>query len=215
MAKRLLSTNNRAEAILDFLKKNNTNISEYICASVLDEYLPVYSSLRVDALYLLDYVINGAKEWRGNKLLTENDENEKIYIIRQTLGRSISWLKRAHKIKKCSVIRDIVLCFCVSELSGGVVLKDLNDNVIKEIDNIKTKLRDIDDDYNGNYIGLGDLALNVLDHWDKLWDCDTAYDVIISVIYCENFKIKIDPFDAIKFTQNVENQFILEAVGEK
>lgn len=216
MAKRLLSTNNRAEAILDYVKKNNnTNISEYICAAVIDEFLPVYSALRKEALYLLDYAIDGAKEWRGSKLVFASDDDEMDYTIRQTLGRSVSWLKRRHKIKKCSVIRDIVLCFRESELGGGVALKDLNDNVKIEIDDIKLKIKDVDGDYDCNYVGLGSLALDILDHWDNLWDCDTAYDVIISVIYCERFRIVLDPLDAIKMIQNVENQYIIEAINDK
>ncbi|HCB92246.1 MAG TPA: hypothetical protein DEP57_00290 [Selenomonas sp.] len=215
MPKRLLSTDKRAEAILDHMKKNNANISGYICSAVIDEYLPVYSTLRIEALYLLDYVIDGAKDWKGNKLIVGSDEDEKNYIIRQTLGRSISWLKENHKIKKCNVIRDIVLCFFESELCGGVQLKNLNDNVKKNIDDVKIKLKEIDGDYSESYIGLGNLSLEILDRWDKLWECDTAYDVLISVVYCENMKYKIDPLDAIKMVQNIENEFIIEAIGEK
>ncbi len=213
MSKRLLSTDKRTEAILDYIKKNNANISSYVCGSVLDEFLPVYSSLRIEALYLLDYVIDGAREWKGNKLVFGADDDEKDYIIRQTLGRSVYWLKRNHKIKKSGVIRDIVLYFCESELSGGVTLKELNDNEKKYIDAIKGKLKEIDSDY--NYIGLGGLALEILDRWDEFWEYDAAYDVIISVIYREKMKFGIEPMVVIKLVQNIENQFIIEAIGEK
>jgi hypothetical protein len=62
--------------------------------------------------------------------------------------------------------------------------------------------------------GLGSLARDVLDHWDKLWDHDDAYNIIISVVYGEKTIGKIDPFDAIYLLQMMENQFIIEAIGE-
>lgn len=56
MAKRLFSTDKRAETILSYLREKEENVSGYISNAVVDETLPVYSQLRVEALYLLDFI---------------------------------------------------------------------------------------------------------------------------------------------------------------
>ena len=68
MGKRLISTDSRTESIIKKLP-DGTNISAFMCNAALDEVLPVYSHLRVEALYLLDVITDGAKEWTGNKLI--------------------------------------------------------------------------------------------------------------------------------------------------
>lgn len=68
MAKRLFSTDKRAETILAYYRDKDANLSSYISNSVVDETLPVYSELRIEALYLLDFITDGAKDWTGRNL---------------------------------------------------------------------------------------------------------------------------------------------------
>lgn len=215
MAKRLFSTDKRAETILAYLRDKDENLSAYISNSVVDETLPVYSQLRVEALYLLDFITDGAKDWTGNKLIIATGEDEVQYYVRQTIGRGVAWLKRGHHIKNGNILRDVVGHYNQSSWNGGVTMDEVNENVKADAERVREKLREIDPKYNDFHVGLGSLARDVLDHWDELWDWDGAYDIIISVVYCENPLGKIDPFVAIRMLQVMENQFIIEAIGEK
>lgn len=215
MAKRLFSTDKRAETILAYLRDKDENLSAYISNSVVDETLPVYSQLRVEALYLLDFITDGAKDWTGNKLIIATGEDEVQYYVRQTIGRGVAWLKRGHHIKNGNILRDVVGYYNQSSWNGGVTMDEVNENVKADAERVREKLKEIDPKYNDFHVGLGSLARDVLDHWDELWDWDGAYDIIISVVYCENPLGKIDPFVAIRMLQVMENQFIIEAIGEK
>lgn len=215
MAKRLFSSDKRAETILSYLREKGENVSGYISNAVVDETLPVYSQLRVEALYLLDFITDGAKDWTGNKLIIATGEDEVQFYTRQTLGRGVAWLKRGHHIKNGSILRDIVSHYNQSSWNGGVTMDEVNENVKADAERAREKLKKIDPNYNDFHVGLGSLARDVLDHWDQLWNWDGAYDIIISVVYCENPLGKIDPFIAIRMLQLMENQFIIEAIGEK
>lgn len=215
MAKRLFSTDKRAETILAYLRDKDENLSAYISNSVVDETLPVYSQLRVEALYLLDFITDGAKDWTGNKLIIATGEDEVQFYVRQTIGRGVAWLKRGHHIKNCNILRDVVGYYNQSSWNGGVTMDEVNENVKADAERAREKLKEIDPNYNDFHVDLGSLARDVLDHWDELWDWDGAYDIIISVVYCENPPGKIDPFIAIRMLQLMENQFIIEAIGEK
>lgn len=215
MAKRLFSTDKRAETILAYLRDKDENLSAYISNSVVDETLPVYSQLRVEALYLLDFITDGAKDWTGNKLIIATGEDEVQFYVRQTIGRGVAWLKRGHHIKNGNILRDVVSHYNQSSWNGGVTMDEVNENVKADAERVREKLKEIDPKYNDFHVGLGSLARDVLDHWDELWDWDGAYDIIISVVYCENPLGKIDPFVAIRMLQVMENQFIIEAIGEK
>lgn len=214
MARRLFSTDKRSETILAYLRGKNQNVSGYISNAVVDETLPVYSQLRVEALYLLDFITDGAKDWTGNKLIIATGEDEVQFYTRQTIGRGISWLKRGHHIKNNNILRDVISHYYTS-WNGGVRMDEVSENVKTDIERVRKKLKDIDLKYNNYHIGLGSLARDVLDHWDKLWDWDGAYDIIINVVYCENPLGNIDPFTAIRMLQIMENQFIIETIGEK
>lgn len=215
MAKRLFSTDKRAETILAYLRDKDENLSAYISNSVVDETLPVYSQLRVEALYLLDFITDGAKDWTGNKLIIATGEDEVQFYVRQTIGRGVAWLKRGHHIKNGNILRDVVGYYNQSSWNGGVTMDEVNENVKADAERAREKLKEIDPNYNDFHVGLGSLARDVLDHWDELWNWDGAYDIIISVVYCENPLVKIDPFIAIRMLQLMENQFIIEAIGEK
>ena len=215
MAKRLFSTDKRAETILAYLRDKDENLSAYISNSVVDETLPVYSQLRVEALYLLDFITDGAKDWTGNKLIIATREDEVQFYVRQTIGRGVAWLKRGHHIKNGNILRDVVGYYNQSSWNGGVTMDEVNENVKADAERAREKLKEIDPNYNDFHDGLGSLARDVLDHWDELWNWDGAYDIIISVVYCENPLVKIDPFIAIRMLQLMENQFIIEAIGEK
>lgn len=215
MAKRLFSTDKRSETILAHLRDENANVSGFISNAVVDETLPVYSQLRVEALYLLDFITDGAKDWTGNKLIIATGEDEVQYHTRSTIGRGVDWLRRNHHIKNVNVLREVVSHYNTGPWSGGTSMDDLNDYVKANMETVRAKLKEIDPKYNDFQVGLGSLARDVLDHWDELWDWDEAYELISSVVYCEAPLGKIDPFIAIRILQIMENQFIIEAIGEK
>ncbi len=221
MAKRLFSTDKRAETILSNLRERGENLSGFICASVVDEVLPVYSQLRIEALYLLDVITDGAKDWKGKKLMigTEDgfiDSRQDVdFVTRETVGRGVSWLARNHHIKKADVLREVVGHYHESSWNGGVSLEAVNENVKAEVIRVREKLKEIDPNYNDFRLGLGSLARDVLEHWDELWDWDDSYNIIVSVVYNENPIGRIEPMKAIKILQWMENQFIIEAIKER
>lgn len=215
MAKRLFSTDKRSETILSYLRSKNENISGYISNSVVDETLPVYSKLRIEALYLLDFITDGAKDWTGNKLIIASGEDEVQFYTRQTIGRGVAWLKRGHHLKNGNVLRDVISHYNESSWTGGISMNDLNEQAKADAEMVIEKLKEIDPEYKDSHIGLGSLASDVLEHWEALWDWDVSYDIIIDVVYQENPLGKIDPFVAIRLLQLMENQFIIEAIGEK
>ena len=216
MAKRLFSADKRAEKILSHLKNNNENLSAFISAAVIDEVLPVYSQLRVEALYLLDYVIDGAKDWIGSKLILDIDEDDLEFYTRQTLSRGVAWLGRDHHIKNCDVLKALVTYFEECPWNGGVTIDaDMSEYIRDNIKRMREKLKKFDPEYRDTRGGLGSLGRDILDHWDKFWDDSEAYDLIHSVVFCENLNKKIDPFTAIQMLQTMENQFIIEAIGER
>lgn len=216
MAKRLFSSDKRSEEILSHLRSNGENVSGYINNAVLDETLPVYSELRINALYLLDYMIDGAKDWTGNKLILAESEDELQFYTRQTLGRGVSWLKKGHHIKNGkNILQEIVSHYHENPWNGGISLDTAVEQVKYDIDCAQEKLKEIDPDYKSYYVGLGSTARDVLAHWDALWDWDGAYDIVLSTIYCEKPFGKIDPYFAIRMLQRMENQFIIEAIGTR
>ena len=174
MAKRLFSTDKRAETILSYLREKEENVSGYISNAVVDETLPVYSQLRVEALYLLDFITDGAKDWTGNKLIIATGEDEIQYHTRSTIGRGVEWLKRNHHIKNVNVLRDVISHYNTGPWSGGTLMNNLNEYVKGNMEIVRTKLKEIDSDYNDFHIGLGSLGRDVLDHWDVLWDCHNS-----------------------------------------
>ena len=178
MAKRLFSVDKRAETILSNLRERGENLSGFISSAVVDEVLPVYSQLRIEALYLLDVITDGAKDWTGQKLMigTETgliDYRQDVdFIIRQTIGRGVSWLARNHHIKKDDVLREVVGHYHECSWNGGISLEAVNENVKVEVIRVREKLKEIDPNYSDVRLGLGSLARDVLDHWDELWDWD-------------------------------------------
>lgn len=215
MAKRLFSSDKRAETILAHLREQDANVSGFISNAVVDETLPVYSQLRVEALYLLDFITDGAKDWSGNKLIIGTGEDEVQYHTRSTIGRGIEWLRRNHHIKKVNILREVVSCYNTGPWSGGTSIDNLNDYVQGNMKKVREKLKEIDPKYNDFQVGLGSLGRDVLDHWDDLWDWDEAYELISSVVYCEKPLGDLDPYNAIWLLQQMENEFIIEAIGEK
>ena len=215
MGKRLISTDSRTESIIKKLP-DATNISAFMCNAALDEVLPVYSHLRVEALYLLDVITDGAKEWTGNKLIVNGsaDPRDSLeFYTKQTFERGIEWLKRGHHIKNCAVLNDGIGFYVSGDSSK--VLSNQNDYVNGQLDEITKVIKEVDPSYSGFRISLGNYARDVLDHWDKLWDNDLAYDILAVCAQNENWAVPIPPMKCISLLQKMETQFITEAIGEK
>lgn len=215
MGKKLFSINPRGETILAYLKESGTNLSGFTSDAILDEVLPVYSELRVSAIYLLDYVTDGAKDWTGNKLVDLTGRDELETKVNRALGEGIVWLRRNHHIKNGDILRDIISNYQTGPWTGGVELDDTNDNVKGDVTKMRETLNSIDPSYNDFHVGLGSLARDVLDHWEQLWDMDLAYEILIDTVFCEKPIDKISPFFAIKALQTIENQAIIELLKEK
>lgn len=220
MTKRLVSTDERIDKIINIYKESGMLVSKIVNDSILNNVLPIFSrTLRTEALYLLDVITNGAKDWTGNKLMLSSEKGlvsateKHQFVVMQTLGRGVLWLKK-HNIQDCSVLREIAMYYYNSSLSGGVKQEELNEYVLENINCVIKKLKEIDSKYNEIYIGLGQLVLDVLDHWDELWNWEYSYDLISSLIYCDSPRKDIEPMRAINIMQMFETQFIMEMIED-
>lgn len=213
MAKRLFSSDKRSEAILNRIKSENSNISAYISSAVINGMLPCYGSLYVEALYLLDMVIDGAKDWSGNRLVImgSNQRDEIIYTMKQALDRTIMWLRDGHRIKDPGVLK-----YMLSFYDSGIVETDefteLSDAIKDSVFAMADKIKAIDPDYLGMPFGLASISRDILDHWDSLWDDRDAYEVLFSLTYYYTPRKTIDPYNVIHFMKAVELQYIKECM---
>ena len=209
MAKRLFTMSKRAEKILSHFREKNTNLSEYISKSVIDETLPVYSKLRIEALYLLDYVTDHAADWTGEKLKFATGIDETQYYTIQTLERGASWLKK-HHIQNPTILKEMTALFeadTSNTMQHNSYTADHIQQAHKKIASTIQNVSDLPD----NFCDLTNIILN---NWEFFWDWDISYELIIDVILCEKPISNIDPFFAINVLQRIETQFILESIGE-
>lgn len=219
MSKRLFSLDKRVETILDKLRTNGENVSAYVNASILDEALPVYSQLRIEALYLLDVITDGARNWTGPKLLiaTENGYMDAKcnpqFVAKQTLGRGITWLS-THHIRDVGVLEEIYAHYCACEEDGGVSSEEVNDYVKLEIERVTSKLKEIDSSYSHDGATVNQIVRTVLSNWDAMWDYAESYGIFNSLIQYDSFPKSLEPLKVVQLLQWMENQFIVEAINE-
>lgn len=217
MTKKLFSIHKRANTLLDYAKEQGINVSAFVSDAVVDEVLPVYSSLRVEALYLLDLWGEDAKSLRGTKL-KNNDIIDPFldldYTIRQSLSRGVMWLMRGHRIRNKSVLEQIIFRFQTNTANGGKANDRLNEYVLNLKSEMEKKLKEIDSSYQGFNDSLGGVAQEVLRRWEQLWNEEISYQILSMCILCENLISKIEVMEAIFMLQALENQFILEVLNE-
>lgn len=226
MGKRLISTNSRVETILKGLPEG-TNISAFVNGSVLDEYLPVYSQLRTESLYLLDIITDGAKEWTGNKLNingSTDPRNNIDFYTKQTLERGIEWLKHGHHIKNPAVLKEAMSYYVSGD--SGTSLSTQNEYVQSRYKEAANLIKKKDPDYSSFHVSIRNDADDILDHWkDKkadehtiingMWDEDVSYEVLAVCAQNGNLAMPIPPLECIRMLQKMETQFIIESIGEK
>lgn len=209
MGKRLVSTNGRAETIVGL--ENPDNISAFFNDAVTDSIMPAYSDrLRVECLYLLDLVTDGAKNWKGNRMIYLDGTREIDVVKRQTIGRSITWLSEGHHIKDNTVLRNAVAPFCKESIPD----ERINNYVKSEIELVRNKL--IAANVEVESTDLHGVVDKVLNHWDLMWDYSEAYSVIGSSVYLT--KRKLDDLDAltiIRLVQSMEYQYVKECMNER
>lgn len=219
MSKRLFSLDKRVETILDKLRANGENVSAYVNASILDEALPVYSQLRVEALYLLDVITDGARNWTGPKLLiaTENGYMDAKcnpqFVAKQALGRGLTWLS-THHIRDVGVLEEIYAHYCACEEDGGVSSEEVNDYVRLEIERVTSKLREIDSAYSHDGATVNQIVRTVLSNWNAMWDYADSYGIFDSLVQYDSFPKSLEPLKVVQLLQWMENQFIVEAINE-
>lgn len=214
MAKRLFSSSKRAESILADLRQKDINLSEYISNAVIDEKLPVFSQLRTEALYLLDYITDGAADWTGSKLMLASGTDKIQYYTIQALERGVTWLKNGHHIKDPSVLQKII-SFFATDIEDDDTNEPYSEYTAFHVKQVQEKIHSTNPDISNLPNDFGHLAGIILDNWDAYWDWDISYELIIDVILCEEPIEKIDPFDAISYLQWIENQFIIEMFKDK
>lgn len=213
MALYFFNIDERSKSLLNELKKGKGNPSSILCDSLINAFLPEFDQkLYLDALFLLDQITNNAKDWNGAKLILPPTEDKPIYYIRQALGRGIEWLKDGHHIQDADLLKDMLHFFYESPLDGGVKMEDLNSYTKSLLDQIYDELNLIDPTHHYTYSGLGSAGKDILRNWDKLWDIDLSYEVLMSIVYSEYLSYDIDFLTVLIFLKNLENQYIYELI---
>ena len=217
MTKKLFSIHKRANTLLEYAKEQKINVSAFVSDAIVDEILPVYSNLRVEALYLLDLLGEDEKSFIGTKLKNNDISNSFLdldYTIRQSLSRGVMWLMRGHRIRNKGVLEQIISRFHVNTANGGIENERLNSHVLNLKHEMEKKIKEIDPSYQGFNDSLGGIAQEVLRRWNQLWDEEIAYQILSACILCENLISRIEVMEAIAILQIIENQFILEVLNE-
>lgn len=204
-------------SILEYWETQGISIDAYINTAIRDSILPLDTSLRMEALYLLDHITDNAAAWSGAKLISTTKSEDTYFVTLQTIGRGITWLSHCHYIHNCSVLLDLANLYHSSPSDGGVSLAESDNQVNVTVRNaaaaMTSRLQSIDPDYRQMHPGLGALVRDILAHWSDLWDTPDAYRLIMIMVQCEYPIRKIEPYQALRILQTLESQYILETLS--
>lgn len=191
----------RANTVLKSLEQSSNQRSNCINESIIKNVVPVYiPQLQVYAIHLIDRV----------GIPNQNNELAVQAATIEMLLDSINWFKNEHHLNSCDVLEILLNFFCRSSWSGGVCEAELDEDEMKKFDDFITKLLEVDPDASTTFNGWGDLTAKVLNHWDRLWDCDWAYDALIYMLRKEHAKEYINPICACLIVKDLERQYLLE-----
>lgn len=191
----------RAKAVLKLMKRSGFRRSDCINEALINDVLPAYiTQLQVYAVCLID-IINHQKH--RNELTIQASTIEMLWDC-------IDWFKHGHHLHSCDTLKLLLNFFCLTSWSGGACADELSEHERKKIDEFIKKLQETDPNVNDAFNGWGDLASKVLNHWDLLWNCDWAYDVLIYMLRKEHAKEYMNPLAACLLVKDLEKQYLLE-----
>ena len=207
MSKRMISTNDKAEKILQRYKERGLNISGQVSNALINYELPQYNPLYTEGLYLLDSITNGLKDWRGphgSRINPENDEDASYDAIK----RALSWLKNNH-IKDPTVIETILSHFETVWGTEGLSMEDIPEHLVKDLNHVQSKLGK---DKFGIGIGLGQLGRDMIEDWSLIWDDSETYEALLTIVYFEKLRFPFKPFETLGIMRGLEQTFIYEQI---
>lgn len=206
--KRLISTSNEVETIIS--QENPENISAFFNNAVIDTIMPQYSQyLRTECQFLWDFTVNGAKNWKGNHLIFLNGIHEIDYIRRQTIGRTINWLKSDHHIKCGTILKDNLPLY----IDDKIDLNKANEHLLRETKNVLKRLNQ--PFTNEDNFSFTEIAKIALDEWERLWDFNEVYSFLqATIMLSENSLDGIKVTDIIRLVQALEYQYVKESIRE-
>lgn len=207
MPKRMISTNDKAEKILQRYKENGLNVSRQISDALINYELPQYNPLHTEGLYLLDTIANGLKDWRGphgSRINPEHDEDASYDAIK----RSLSWLKNNH-IKDPTVIEAVLSHFETVWGTDGLSMDDIPDHLVNNLKFVQGKLGK---DKFGIGIGLGQLGRDMIEDWQLIWDDNETYEALLTIVYFEKLRFPFQPFETLGLMRGLEQTFVYEQI---
>lgn len=191
----------RAKAVLKLMKRSCIRRSDSINEAIINDVLPAYIlQLRTYAVCLIDNV--GHQNHR-NELAMQASTIEMLWDC-------LDWFKNGHHLHSSDTLKILLNFFYTSSWSGGSGEEELTNQEKEKIDEFLLKLQEVDPDTSNTFNGWGDLAAKVLNHWNSLWDCDWAYDVLIYMLRKEHAKEYMNPLDACLLVKELERQYLLE-----
>lgn len=206
--KRLISTSNDVETIINI--ENPDNISAFFNNAIIDSIMPQYSLyLKTECHFLWDFSVNGAKNWKGNRLIILNGARDIDFVRRQTIGRTLIWLKNNHHIKDGTLLKEHLAYF----IDEKIDLKKVNEYTMKEIKNVLKRLNQ--SIINENNYDLTAITKLVLSNWDSIWDFNEIYSFLqATIMLSENQLDNISDIGIIRLVQAIEYQYIKETLKE-
>ena len=205
MSKRMISTSDKAEIIIQRYKEHGLCLSEEISKAIVDYELPQFNPLRLDAMFLLDTVANGLENWRvpcGTRMYPQSEEDASLEAIK----RGLSWLKN-HHIKDPAPIELILSHFKGDGLTDELSREDIPDVLLKDLDYVQMKLTDNNSAFE---IGLTILGRDMIDRWDILWDDNETYEALLTIISYQCVQYPFDCFETISIMRFLEQTFLYE-----
>lgn len=191
----------RAKAILKLMKESGFHYSDCINEALINDVLPAYiTQLQVYVVCLIDIIKH---QKHRNELAIQASTIEMLWDC-------LEWFKNGHHLHSCDTLKILLNFFCLTSWFGGSNEEELTNQEKKKIDEFLLKLQKADPDISDTFNGWGDLAAKVLNHWNSLWDCDWAYDVLIYMLRKEHAKEYMNPLAACFFVKDLEKQYLLE-----
>lgn len=211
MGKRIFYADERTETILNSVKSNGDNISNYLQWSITDYFFPVYSDeLRRSAMFLWNY----SQDIRvsGNP---EIDQFEYERALCRVLIDGIKWLKCDHHIKFATPL------YCLFNLNPLEENEEINimgfsstaENSAKKIRHELAK--EINNFKESDCTTFTELGVAIFKNWNVLWNFSETYDFLEDMLIAHKIWKKIDVVMIITILKSFEKQFILESMGEK
>ena len=163
-------------------------IGSIINTSILNQFLPVSTTLRTEASFLLQNGVAGDVD---------------SWVAKQCVSRGIKWLCK-HPIRDKSVLTISLSSFSFgfNRPSGHITG---NNFVIEQYKKVQALLKSCVPNYSPSSFAYDGLVDDIFSHWDDIWPYEMVYDVLSTVVYLHTPFKEYSWYEALIFLKEIEN----------